>query len=408
MFSLDNSNYDSPKILTDKRNIIIKQPEKENEQDKDGNKHNDNPENKDNKHQSKNNTGEMFPTKSEVDKKITLAEIYMLCPNDFLEKFELLEIIKSGSAGVMIRGQLKNKENNEQNKQFGFKFLIDLKEKRDSKRKTKRNNNKHLEISIHGKLKNIHFPEIYGYYKIEDYSCIAMEYIKYGDLENFKKKILKRSYLSETWVLYIAGGIIEALHYLHLKAKIIHMDIKQQNVLIDDFLTIKLTDFSVSIPYKYSKEFIDLPMVGTCYYMSPEILGRKRILVTEASKIDVYSLGVLLYLLAYCDYPYKLNSVNSKDYSRIAKNIEENNLEFPDDTGHSVVFQDFLKNCLNKDIKKRFNILQVMNHPWYKGYQIILNEKDKLYNACKFVIDLMIDNIYKFNEYLKEIEKKLN
>ena len=93
------------------------------------------------------------------------------------------------------------------------------------------------------------------------------------------------------------------------------MDIKQQNVLIDDFLMIKLTDFSVSVNYRTQKNYIDLPMVGTCYYMSPEVLNKKRILVSEASKIDIYSLGVLLYLLAFYDYPYKLNDKDSKQYS---------------------------------------------------------------------------------------------
>ena len=234
-----------------------------------------------------------------------------------------------------------------------------------------------------------------------------MEFDKYGDIENFKRKVLKRSALSETLVLYIAGGIIEALNYIHTNNKIIHMDIKQQNILVDDYLNIKLTDFSVSINYKNAKDHIDLPMVGTCYYMSPEVLNKKRISVSEASKIDIYSLGVLLYLLAFYDYPYKLNDVNSKDYPQIAKNIEINNLEFPEDTGHSKVCKHFLEKCLNKDITKRYDIYQAMKDPWFKGYKIILDEKEKLYNAGKFVIDLMTDNFIPFNDYIKNQEKLL-
>lgn len=327
---------------------------------------------------------------------------------DFFAKFELLELLKSGSAGAVYMGQLKNRPNS---KQIAFKFLFDTSKvnrdkKTKEKSKKKRERNQHLEISIHGKLKNQHIPEIYGYYKIQDDSCIAMEYIKYGDVENFKRKVLKRSSLSESLVLYITGGILKSLYYIHIKNKIIHMDIKQQNVLIDDFLTVKLTDFSVSLNYSKAKDYINLPMVGTCYYMSPEVLKKKRIQVSEASKIDIYSLGVLLYLLAFCDYPYKLNDVNSKDYDRIAKNVEENVLEFPKDTGHSSVFLNFLKNCLNKDIKKRYNIHQAMNDPWFGGYQILLNEKEKLYNAGQFVIALMVDNFMSFNNYIKDLEKK--
>ena len=329
---------------------------------------------------------------------------------DFNEKFEINEIIKSGSAGAVYRGQVRHKLNMQNSKQIAFKFLFnnhkEIKEKKtkDKSKKNKKERNQHSEIFIHGMLKFKHIPEIYGYYKILDNSCIAMEYTKYGDIENFKRTVLKRGSLSETLISYIAGGILEALRYIHIKKKIIHMDIKQQNVLIDDFLVIKLTDFSVSLNYK-NKDYIDLPMVGTCYYMSPEVLKRKRIFAKEASKIDIYSLGVLLYLLAYADYPYNLNEVNYKDYDKIARNIEEKNLEFPKDTGHSKIFENFVQNCLNKDIRKRYDIYQAMEDPWFKGYQIILDEKEKLYNAGKFVIDLMVDNLISFNEYLKGLEK---
>ena len=162
---------------------------------------------------------------------------------EFDGKFELLEQLKSGSAGSVFLGKLRKTNS----KQIAFKFLFNenLKEKREKKtnEKTKKDYNKHIEISIHGILKNKHIPEIYGYYQIQNSSCIAMEYNKYGDLENFKRKILKRSSLSETLVLYIGGGLLEALYYLHSKNKIIHMDIKQQNVLVDDFLNIKLLIF---------------------------------------------------------------------------------------------------------------------------------------------------------------------
>ena len=171
-----------------------------------------------------------------------------------------------------------------------------------------------------------------------------MEYNRYEDLRKFQRNILNRKQLSETLISYIAGGIIEALYYIHIKNKIIHMDIKPQNILIDEFLNIKLTDFSISINYK-KLNCINLPMAGTPYYMSPEALNKREILASEASKIDIYSLGVLLYNLAFYDYPYKLNDVDSKDFTQIAKNIKKKNLEFPQDNGLSKAFLDFLKNA---------------------------------------------------------------
>jgi serine/threonine protein kinase len=184
------------------------------------------------------------------------------------------------------------------------------------------------------------------------------------------------------------------------------MDIKQQNVLVDDYLNIKLTDFSVSLCYKNLKK-IELPMVGTCYYMSPEVLRKETINASYASCIDVYSIGVLLYLLSFCDYPYKLREVDNKNYGQILKNIETNELEFPKFNDNSKIFIDLLKNCLNKDIKKRYNIYQLMKDPYFEGYQIILNEKEKMYNASKFVVDLMVDNILNFNQYIQKMDNEI-
>ena len=322
---------------------------------------------------------------------------------EFYEKFELLEFKKCGSAGSVLKAQTKIKVQNSKAKPkiVALKFLFNGKEG-----KAKKEIN-HQEIIAHGSLKHKNIPQIYGYYKIGDNSCIAMEYSHYGDLENFKKKVIKRAPLSESLICYILGGLAEAVYYIHTHNKIIHMDIKQQNIVIDDYLNVKLTDYSISINYRNLKN-ISLPMIGTCYYMSPEVLKKETIPANYASKIDVYSIGVLLYLLAFCDYPFKLKEVDNKNYAQILKNIQQYDLEFPTDMENSKPFLNLLRNCLNKDIKKRYDIYQLMNDPFVKGYQIILNEKEKLYNAGKFVIDLMVDNILNFNQYLKTIENNTN
>ena len=325
-----------------------------------------------------------------------VKEIFSKNNTKFLECFEFLEPIKAGSAGAVYRAKTKINNKNKE-KLVACKILPNIIKEKTQKCLIQ----KHKEVMIHKRFHHKNIPEIYGFYPVgEEYSCMVMEFNKYGDLDSFKRKVIKRACLSETLICYLAGGIIEGLLYLN-KKKTIHMDIKQQNILIDDFLNVKVTDYSVSLFFGNEKEFIELPMVGTCCYMSPEVLERKRILISEASKIDVYSFGVLLYLLAFNDYPYDLYKIDSKDYKGILKNIKEKDLVFPEDTGHSEKFKNFIKKCLEKNIKNRYNIYQAMNDPWMKGYQIILNEKENLYNAGKFMIEIMVDNIKAFNDYMK-------
>lgn len=305
----------------------------------------------------------------------------------FFENYELIEFINQGSSGGVFK--IKHRIHG---KILACKISEILKKNKQEK--------ENKEVSIHKKFHHKNIPEIYAYYQLgPQYSCMIMEINRNGDLVDFKRKVVKRPFLSETLTCYICGGIITALSYLN-KKNVIHMDIKQQNILIDEYLNIKVTDFSVSLSYEKNQKFIDLPLFGTCYYMSPEVLERKKILPEEASKIDMFSLGVLIYHLAFNDYPYNLSKIDSKNYKGILKNILETNLEFPKKNEYSDMFKNFVKKCLEKDITKRYNIYQAKNDPWMKGYQIILDEKENLYSVEKFLIEMIVDNIKQFKDYI--------
>ena len=313
----------------------------------------------------------------------------------FFENFELIEYIGKGSTGIVYEGKLKN---NKRKQKFAIKFKINQDKKENSKETQ--------EISILRKLHNKNMTEIFAFIKINDYShfCV-LELGNHGDIENFQKVLLKRKVLSETCICYFTKQILEALEYIH-KCKIIHMDIKQRNILVDSNLNIKLTDFSVSCSFAsfHPEDLVKFPFVGTSKYMSPEIINRTHMKIKEASKIDIYSLGVTLYDLAFGEYPYKLKEVGSRDYDNILKNIQKEKLEFPEDRKVSELFKNFLGGLLEKDYTKRFNIAKALNHPWIKAAQIIYNEKENAYCNENFLINLITDNIRKFNNFLKTQE----
>ena len=129
----------------------------------------------------------------------------------FLENFELLESIKAGSSGAVIKVKSKNIRARE--KILALKVLPNKREKSQQDL-----SKKFLEAFIHKKLHNNNIPEVYALYQVgKNYSCMLLEYNKYGDLCNFKKKVIKRECLSESLICYIAGGILNALKYLNKK-----------------------------------------------------------------------------------------------------------------------------------------------------------------------------------------------
>ena len=314
------------------------------------------------------------------------------CPL-FNEDFELIKFISTGGTGVVYEGQMRKKKNKQK---LAFKFKYSKKHNEDKE--------EFQEIGILKKLHNKNITNIYAFTKVgkEMHYCV-LELGKHGDLERFMKILLKRKVLPETILCYFAFQILEALEYIH-KCKIVHNDIKQGNIVVDANLDIKITDFSVSCTYANFNpdDCVEFPFMGTSKYICPEILGHVQMFVKEACKIDLYSLGVTLYEMAFGIYPYKLNEVKNKNYEQILYNIHHENLEFPKDKKISELCKDFLRGLLEKDYKKRFNIQQALRHPWIQGAKIINEEKENIYCLESFLINIITDNIPNFNEYIQK------
>jgi len=318
-------------------------------------------------------------------------------PN-FFEIFELDEFLNCGSVGHVFKGNCKLNK-----RPVAFKFKINrLKKQREEKRNNK--NEASQEIKIWKKLHNSKIIEIYSpSLRINDNCKFSiLEYAKYGDLSYFMKVLLKRRVLSETALNYFGKQILEGLEYIH-RCKVLHMDIKPGNILIDSNLNAKLTDFSISINYSSlnPKDQIKFPIVGTSKFISPEILSEELMEIRDVEKIDIYSFGVSIYYLIYGEYPYNLKDVKNKDYKGILLKIKEEELNFNENKKISKLFKEFLTKILEKDYKKRFNIQQALHHPWIQGATIIFDEKENTFNQENFLIKLITDNIPKFNVYIK-------
>jgi calcium-dependent protein kinase len=258
------------------------------------------------------------------------------------------------------------------------------------------------EIIIHNKLKNDNIIKYYNYIEKKNIGCIVMEYAELGDLDNLNKIINTKRYFSETLLSFITLQILQGLLSL-TKSKIIHMDIKPQNILLDKNLIIKISDFSASFSYEnYKKnQKILLPFSGTSLFMSPEVLSNEYIDYSFCNKVDLYSLGVVLYFLAFDQFPYGLDYSDKNNFGLILKKINCGKLIFPNINIYSSKFLKFLNKLIERDIKKRINIYEALNDNWVKGGEILFNEKEKIDDNEIFLINMITDNIRCFNEYIK-------
>ncbi|EMD00541.1 hypothetical protein BAUCODRAFT_28883 [Baudoinia panamericana UAMH 10762] len=140
--------------------------------------------------------------------------------------------------------------------------------------------------------------------------------------------------------------VAEAIRHLHVKAKVVHRDIKDENVVLDGEGKVKLVDFG-SAAYIKSGPF-DV-FVGTIDYAAPEVL---RGAPYRGKEQDVWALGILLYTLVYKENPF---------YS--IDEIMDHDLRVPYVMSEECI--DLIRKMLDRDVERRIGIQAVLEHDWF-------------------------------------------
>ena len=132
-----------------------------------------------------------------------------------------------------------------------------------------------------------------------------MEHAGKGDLKSVIRKHIQNEYkpLTEDQIWKWFAEIAAAVKYLHSR-KIIHRDIKVENIFLSQELSVKLGDFGISKVLEHSMDLANSG-VGTPYYLSPEICQGLK----YNFKTDIWMMGCLLYELCTLNKPFKSESI---------------------------------------------------------------------------------------------------
>ena len=310
----------------------------------------------------------------------------------FFENLEIIKFLESRKESNFYSIRLKTRPKVEN---LVLKVILSYKREKEIKQQQALNNNK---------LQNKNIISLFGFSQIkpENCLCLVLEEAKFGNIRNFQKTVLKT--FSESMLCFLASQILDGLEYCH-NCKIAHMDIKPENIVVDEFLNFKIIDFSYSFNYKNKEpnEIIKLPFIGTDLYMPLEILESEKIICKDLNKVDLYSLGVTLYNLAFGCYPYNLSVDDEKE--TVVKKLKKEKLILDKRAGFSSYFLEFLSLLLEKNIIKRLNLYEAKEHYWVKGVKIIMDEKEKNNDMGLFLNYISNGNIKAFNEYINELNQ---
>ncbi|CAI2363600.1 unnamed protein product [Moneuplotes crassus] len=261
------------------------------------------------------------------------------------ESYKKIKEIGKGACGKAYLVQA------ETSKEYAVIKQIDVNQYRSKSEREK----VYLEAKVMEGLKHKYIVGFKEVYKTKSNKvCIVMEYADGGDLASkIRKYANARKHMSEETVLDMFTQICLALKHIHDR-KIIHRDIKAQNIFLNKNGDIKFGDFGVCRVLDATFEKAKTG-VGTPYYIAPEILNDRP---SYTNKADIWSLGILLFELCKLDVPIK--AAGLPDLYRKIKNFRT----VPSlPRQYSKDMSDLIKSMLITTPSKRPSVVDLLAHP---------------------------------------------
>lgn len=225
------------------------------------------------------------------------------------------------------------------------------------------------EFTLLSTLDHPNILRVVGLYEDKLRYYVVTEYCEGGELFAL---LTRRKVFTEAEAGHIMGQLISAVAYCH-ERKVIHRDLKPENVLVEgdgSDLSVKIADFG-------SSAFIDpfgrlTDYCGSPYYVAPEVLAQ-----CYSEKCDIWSLGILMYVLLTGKPPYKGHTEDS-----ILHAVAKGTVDLTELATLSPDARDLVQKLLVKSMADRLSADQALAHPWVRKHRdSVLTESAVLSSA---------------------------
>ncbi|KAK8212894.1 serine/threonine-protein kinase gin4 [Zalaria obscura] len=212
------------------------------------------------------------------------------------------------------------------------------------------------EIAVMKLLDHPNIVRLYDVWENRNELYLIMEYVKGGELFHYIEQCRG---LDEDESVYIFRQIVAALLYCH-RLSIHHRDLKPENILLDrENLQVKLVDFGMAALQPHGAMLTTA--CGSPHYAAPEVIrGRPY----DGGKADVWSCGVILYVMLTGTTPY--NYDNEHNLKVMYEAIANANYYMPPELSWEA--KDLIQRIFQRDPRKRISMSEIWEHPLLHKY----------------------------------------
>ncbi|XP_054276261.1 serine/threonine-protein kinase fused-like [Macrosteles quadrilineatus] len=256
-----------------------------------------------------------------------------------MENYKILCLVGEGSFGRVFK--VKKRDTKE---------IVALKIIRKCGRTQKELTSLRSECEIQQHLHHRNIIQMINSFETETEIVVVTEFCK-RDLHYI---LSKQTYLSEEVALPIICDLISALYYLHSN-RVLHRDLKPQNVLITEEGVAKLCDFGFARSMSRGTHVLT-SIKGTPLYMAPELIEES----PYDHNADLWSLGCIIYEMLVGAPPFTTNSI-----LQLVRMIRYEPVHWP--LYLSPQCRDLLQGLLHKDPSHRLSWPRLLKHPFLQG-----------------------------------------
>ncbi|KAK5131714.1 hypothetical protein BJ546DRAFT_721991 [Cryomyces antarcticus] len=246
------------------------------------------------------------------------------------------------------------------------------------------------EIHHHRQFLHPHIARLYEVIVTESLVWLVLEYCPGDELYNH---LLENGRMEAAKVQKIFTQLIGAVSYVH-NMSCVHRDLKLENILLDKHGNVKLVDFGFTREYEGKASYLQT-WCGTVCYSAPEMLKGEKY---AGEKVDVWSLGVILYALLCGELPF-----DEDDETETKARILKDEPKYPDHMSSGA--KELVQQLLSKRPILRPSLSDILKDPWLSDHAPQQQEILKLLQPAPFTTQLEKDTLQRMHSAGVDIDQ---